>query len=183
MINLLPPDAKSQLRAAQSNRLLLRYTLLLTVAFVFLLSSLGVVYIYLMNTSAAAEATIASNRSKVSDYAAVQSQATAFRQNLTGAKQILNNDVAYTKVILEISKVLPGGVVLDTLTLDSKTFGTPMSLAARVRDYPTTLALKNSLQNSNLFSNVSIQSITGGNEGTYPLSVALNVTINKDTAK
>lgn len=182
MINLLPPDARKQLKAARSNRLLLRYNILLVGAFVFLLSALGVVYIHLTSTKASAEEAIAFNRSKVSDYAAVQSQAAAFRQNLTNAKQILDSDIAYTKVVLEISQVLPSGVVLDTLTLDSKTFGSPTTLTARVRDYPTTLVLKNSLQNSNTFSNVSIQSITGGSDGAYPLTVVLGVTIRKDAA-
>jgi Tfp pilus assembly protein PilN len=161
----------------------MRYNFLLLGAFVFLLAALGIVYVYLINTKAAAETTIAYNRAKVSDYASTESQANAFRQNLARDKQIFDGDIAYTKVILAISQVLPSGVVLDTLSLDSKTFGNPTTLAANVRDYPTVLALKNSLQNSSLFSNVSIQSITGGGEGAYSLSVSLNVTIRKDAAQ
>lgn len=183
MINLLPPDTKRQLRAARSNRLLLRYNFLLIGAFVFLLAALGVVYMYLSNTKSVAEATITDNRAKVSDYATIQAQANTFRQNLSSAKQILDDDISYTKVILAISKVLPSGVVLNTLSLDSKAFGNPTTLAADVRDYPTVLTLKNALQASNLFSNVSIQSITGGVDGAYPLSVNLNVTILKDAAQ
>jgi Tfp pilus assembly protein PilN len=183
MINLLPPEAKAQLRAARTNRLLLRYNILLAVAFVFLLSALGIVYMYLTNTKAAAEETIALNRARASDYAAIQSQAADFRTNLTNAKQILDGDIAYTKVILAISQVLPSGVVLDTLALDSKAFGNPTTLTAKVKDYPTVLTLKNSLQNSTLFENVSIQSISGGNDGPYPLTVILSVTIKKDAAQ
>lgn len=183
MINLLPPDAKAQLRAARANRLLLRYNFLLLGAFVFLIASLGVVYMYLTSTSANADATIAYNRAKVSDYAAVQSQANTFRQNLATAKQILSSDTAYTKVILEIAQVLPKGVVLDTLSLDAQTFGKPTTLTAKVKDYPTALTLKSSLQNSSVFSDVSIQSIAGGGDGDYPLSVILNVTIRKEAAQ
>ena len=183
MINLLPPDAKSQIKAARSNRLLVRYIFLLFGAFAFLLLAIGVVYVNLTSTGAAAEETVAFNRSKVGDYATIESRAAAFRQDLTRAKEILNNDVAYTKVILEIAQVLPSGTVLDTLSLDSKTFGSPTTLAAKVKDYPTVLTLKNSLQNSNVFSNVSIQSIDGGGDGDYPLSATFNVTIRKDAAQ
>ena len=182
MINLLPPQEKNQLRAARTNRLLLRYNFLVLVAFVFLMGALVVVFAFLSSTQAAAEETIAYNRSKVSDYASVQLEADTFRQHLSSAKQILDTDVAYTKVILQIAKVLPSGVILDTLSLDSKTFGSPTTLAAKVKDYPTALSLKNALQKSDVFSNVSIQSITGGGDGDYPLSVTLNVTIKKDAA-
>lgn len=183
MINLLPPDAKTQIRAARANRLLLQYNFLLLGAFVFLLFALGIVHIYLANTKAAAEATIVYNEAKVSDYAAIRSQTNEFRQNLLNAKQILDNDITYTKAILGIAQVLPKGVVLDTLSLDAKAFGTPTTLAAKVKDYPTALVLKNSLQNSKLFSNVSIQSLSGGSDSDYPLSVTLNVTIKKDAAQ
>lgn len=183
MINLLPPDAKTQITAARANRLLLRYNILLLVAIAFLLAAIGFVYIYLGNAKVAAEAAIQENISRVGDYAAVEAEANSLKQDLANAKQILDSDVTYTKVILEIAKVLPPGVVLDTLNLDSATFGTPTALTAKVRDYPTVLTLKDSLQNSNLFSGVSIQTISSDGTGEYPLTATLSVTIRKDAAR
>jgi Tfp pilus assembly protein PilN len=183
MINLLPPETKAQIAAARTNRLLLRYNLLLLLALAFLLAAIVVVYFYLSNTKTSAEAAIVDSRSRVSDYSAVEAEASSFRQNLSNAKQILNSDIKYTKVILDIAGVLPSGVVLDTLSLDSATFGSPMVLTANVKDYPTVLALKDSLQGSSVFSNVSIQSITNGSDGAYPLSAAFSVTIRKDAAQ
>lgn len=183
MINLLPPETKTQLAAARANRLLLRYNFLLLAAIAFLLAAIGLVYVYLGNAKAMAEASIVENISKVGDYNAVEAEANSFKQNLTNVKQILDNDVTYTKVILEIANVLPSGVVLDTLSLDSATFGTPTTLTARVRDYPTVLALKDSLQKSSLFSNVSIQTISSEGTGEYPLTATFSVTIRKDAAR
>lgn len=183
MINLLPPETKAQISAARANRLLLRYNLLLLAAVAFLLIAVIIVYVYLGNAKTVAEATIADNRSKVSDYSAIESQASAFRQNLARAKQILDSDVTYTKVILSIARVLPSGIVLDTLSLNSETFGSPTTLTANARDYAAVLSLKDSLQNSNLFSNVSIQTISNAGDGEYPLSVTLSVTIQKEAAK
>lgn len=183
MINLLPPDCKTQLSAARANRLLLRYNLMLLGAVAFLMVCIAIVYVYLMSTKAAAEATIASNIARAGDYKAVEAEANTFKQNLLNAKQILENDVTYTKVVLEIAGVLPAGVVLDTLSLDSQTFGTPTTLAANVRDYSTVLRLKDSLQNSTIFSNVSIQTISNSGSGEYPLNATFSVTIRKDAAK
>jgi len=183
MINLLPPETRSQLGAARANRILVIYNFILLAAIVFLAGAIGVVYIYLGSQKISAENTIAENISRAGDYGSVEAEAAAFRQNLASVKQILNNDVAYTGIILEIANVLPPGVVLDTLSLDSTTFGTPTTLTAKVTDYSTVLRLKDSLQQSSIFSNVSIQTITDNGEGRYPLSATYAVTIQKEAAQ
>lgn len=183
MINLLPPEVKTETNAARVNRLLLRYNIMLLGAIGFLLAAIGLIYVYLGSTKAIAEATIAENIAKAGNYGTVETEANAFKQDLANAKQILDSDVTYTKVILEIAKVLPPGVVLDTLSLDSASFGTPTTLAANVRDYHTVLQLKDSLQASTIFSNVSIQTISNSGQGAYPLNATFAVTVRKDAAK
>lgn len=183
MINLLPPEIKTETNAARLNRLLLRYNIMVLGALVFSLAFMGVVYIFLVNAKTVAESTIENNIARAGDYQSVESEANTFKTDLTSAKQILDGDVRYTNIILEIAKVLPPGVVLDTLSLDSQTFGTPTTLAANARDYPTVLRLKESLQSSTVFENVSIQTISNSGSGDYPLSATFSVTIPKDATK
>lgn len=184
MINLLPPETKTQLGAARANRLLLRYNFLLLIAIAFMLAAIGLVYIYLGSARTSAESTIAENIARAGDYDTVDSDANNFRQQLASVKQILDSDTKYTKVVLEIAAVLPSGVVLETLNLDSSTFGTPTTLTAKVTDYATVLRLKDSLQQSTIFSDASIQNISdGGGDGKYPLTATFSVTIRKDAAK
>ncbi len=185
MINLLPQEERRQLKAARSNTLLLRYNFLLLAVGVFLAASVGVTYFYLNSTRASAEAAIQDNANKTSGYAASEEKARTFRSNLTTAKQILDREVAYTKVILEISQVLPQGIILENLNLDSQTFGTETVLVAKAKDYSRALALKDSFEQSSLFSNVHFKTITAGDAsgGDYPVSAELAVTINKEVAK
>lgn len=184
MIDLLPPEDKRQLRAARSNTLLVRYNVLLVGAVFFLGIASGVTYFYLGNVKAAAEQTIADNHSKVSGYASVEAEAEAFRSNLATAKQILDKDIPYTSVILKIAQLLPSGAVLDTISLDPQTFGSSTTLVARVKDYDTALALKNSFQASSLFTDVHFQSISASDgAGGYPITVNLSVTFSKGAAQ
>jgi len=186
MINLLPPEEKRQLRAARANTLLIRYNIALIASTAFLGMAMGVVYVYLGNAKANSEQIITDNKAKASGYAAVESQANVFRSNLTIAKQILGNEVTYSKVILAIANLLPAGTTLDKLSLDSATFGTPTTLSAQAKSYESALALKNAFQKSTLFSDVHFQSITsnvGTQSGAYPFTVNLDVTIKKDAAK
>lgn len=186
MINLLPREEVRQLRAARTNVLLARYNILLLAAVAFLFGAIGITYLQLSNTETLAKESIGQNESRSSSFIPIADQAEQFRTNLGTAKQILDREVTYTKVVLAIAKVLPSGVVLDNLNLDAQTFGTPTTLVAHARDYPSALALKDSFQTSSLFSDVHFESIATG-EGTtdaaYPVTVNLNVTIKKDAAK
>ena len=186
VINLLPQEEQRQLRAARTNVLLLRYNVLLLGAVIFLVLAVGVTYIQLTTTKDLAERTITLNNNKSSDFVPIENQAAQFRTNLGTAKQILDHEVTYTKVVLAIAKVLPSGVILDNLNLDSQTFGTATTLVAHAKDYSRVLALKESFQTSKLFSDVHFESIANGEASTipeYPITVNLNVTIIKDAAK
>lgn len=184
MINLLPPNEKRQIRAARSNTLLLRYNIASVVALVFLGAAIAVTYFYLSNAKSDAESTISANQSRVGSYARVEAEAQQFRSNLTTAKQILDKEITYTKVAIQVANLLPQGVVLDQLSLDAQTFGTPTVLAAKAKSYEAAIALKNSFQSSSLFSNVHFQNITSSQDkGDYPFSVNLNVTFVKGVIK
>jgi Tfp pilus assembly protein PilN len=186
VINLLPHEEQRQLRAARTNVLLFRYNLLLLGAVAFLIIAVSTTYIYLTNTKDLAQLNITQNNDKSSSFIPIKNQADQFRTNLATAKQILDREVTYTKVVLAIAKVLPSGVVLENLNLDSQTFGTATTLVAHAKDYSRALALKESFQTSNLFSDVHFESIATGDSTSnadYPVTVNLNVTITKDAAK
>lgn len=184
MINLLPLEEKRQLRAARTNTLLIRYNILLIIIVAFTGLAIGVTYIYLTNTETNAKQALQDNEARVSQYASVQTQANQFRQNLATAKQILDNEVTYSSVVLQIAQLIPAGVVLQSLDLDSHTFGSDTTLVAEAKDYTSAVALKDSFSKSSLFSNVHFQSITdSGSNGGYPITINLDVTIKKGAAQ
>jgi len=180
MINLLPPEEKRQLRAARTNTLLARYNIILLVAVVFLGLAIGVVYLYLTNTKASADQTVRENTSQTSQYAGVLTEAQQFRSNLTIAKQILDREVAYTQVLINIAQVIPEGVVLESLVLDSETFGTETVLNASARDYGRALAFKDALQKSDYFTEAHFQNVDDIGTGDYPLTITMAVTISQE---
>lgn len=183
MINLLPYEEKRQLKAARTNTLLIRYNVFLAVAVVFLGIAIGITYFFLINAKSSAEIVIGENKAKVADYAQVEAQAQLFRTNLATAKQILDSEVTYTKVMLDIARLMPSGTVLDKLSLDAQTFGTPTTMTAQASSYEAALKLKEAFQGSTILSDVNFQSITSSTSGSYPLTVSFNVTIKKDAAK
>jgi hypothetical protein len=180
MINLLPPEEKRQLRAAHTNTLLVRYNFFLLSAVAFLGLAVGITYLYLTSTKAAADQQISDAQVETGGYAETQAEAQQFRSNLATAKQILDREVTYTNVIITIAHLMPNGVVLELLNLDAEAFGTETTLLASAKDYDRALAFKDAFQNSPLFSDVHFQSVETSTNPDYPIAVSLNVTISPE---
>jgi len=137
-----------------------------------------------MGTKADAETTLAANASKSTAYSSVQAQANSLKASLTSAKTILDKEVDYTKILTGIARVMPAGVVLDTLSLSPTTLGVPITLQAYAKTTSAALALKDNFQKSPLFSSVTFLSLSNGaSQATgYPVSISLSLTINRSAA-
>ncbi len=184
MINLLPDDAKVEIRAARTNVILVKYIAILGLGLIFLCSVFLAAYFVLLSTKANAQATIDENASKSTAYNSVKIAASNLTTSLASAKSILNREVVYTRVLTSIAQAMPPGVVLDTLNLSPTTLGVPMTLQAFAKTTEAALALKTSFQKSPLFSNVTLISITDGPQGqagAYPKTISLSLTINRSS--
>lgn len=183
MINLLPDAHKKEFRAARANVILLRYNFVLLGTAVFLLLAGLVVYVVLNNSKAIAESTNSSNSQRASEFEPTRKATDEYRKNLEIAKKILNNEVVYTDLAFAITNLLPKGVLLDGLELDSQKFGAPTLLNAHAKDYAAVSELKRVFESSALFSNVHFQTITANDNSSpgYPISVIINVTMDKAT--
>ena len=74
---------------------------------------------------------------------------------------------------------------MQTLTLDSKKLGTPMTINARGKTYGDALRLKDSFQQSSLFKDVNLASAVAEKENKdgYPINSTINVTMVPEVAK
>lgn len=185
MINLLPPEQLRELRAARANTLLLRYNILLAGVLIFVALALVVTFFYLNTIQDVAIQTKRDNDAKVTSYAKIDTEAKAFRSDLANAKTIMDKDATYSKTLLAIAKVMPQGVIFDTISLDASTFGTPLTLQLKATDENAAIAAKEAFSKSPMFSDVHFTSLTKGADGKdkHPISASLSVIINKDAAK
>jgi Tfp pilus assembly protein PilN len=181
MINLLPYDTKKQLRAAHTNAILIRYIIFIGIAIAFLAGACYLSYFILSTSKTNASQTIATNQSDTSSYDSVRVQATNLQADLLSAKTIFNQQIRYSYIITQLGSVLPSGVVIENLNLDSNKIGTPITLKARARTTSEATDIKTSFQKSTLFSNVNVQSATVDQSDStgYPVAVNISLTINR----
>lgn len=190
MINLLPDTYKAEIRAARTNVLLMRYIAILLVAITTLGGLVAGSYFVLNGARDSAQAKVNENEQRVAEYRSIKVSADSFRSDLSTVKSILEQDISFSKLIYKIADAVPKNVVLDSLTLDPKTFGTRMTINASAKTFEDAAKLKEAFANKQeLFSGVQLQSIQSGGSSSdspsagYPVKVSISVILNKGAAQ
>ena len=183
MINLLPPDAKTEIRAGRVNRLLVRYMILFVILMMVLFVQLGFAYYSLNVTKTQADQRTSSSLSSASEFTSRQKEVTQFTSDLGVAKQILNKQTNYSTIILRVASVIPQGVVIDQLSLDSTTFGKPTTITAHAKNDAAALALKTAMSNSPYFQAPHFSTFSAASNPAYPITITMDVTFTKELLK
>lgn len=187
MINLLPYDTKKQIRAARTNSILIKYLFISLAAAAFVLLSCLMVYILLLNsppkTNTNSTITTTSNSVQSSDeeYATQKSRLDSIYASFSATKPILQQQISFSDIITSIGENLPANVIIENLSLNSSNIGSPTTLAAKAKSSSDIAKIKDNLQKSPIFTNVSVQSekTNASDTSGYPVSANINITINR----
>lgn len=181
----MPDDAKREIRSARTNVLLARYIIVILIAFAFLALLLAGSYVVLTQTKASAEQLISGNDSKAEVYSATKAQVDALSSQLSETKTLLDEEVLYSHVLMNIGQQMPEGTVLSGIKLDTASFsGTPVTLKAYAKTTDAAVSLREKFQSSPIFRNVNFESVsdTDGING-YPVSVSMTLIITRAAAQ
>ena len=177
----MPDDAKKEIRSARTNVVLTRYIVVIILAFSFLVLLLEGSYVVLTQTKMSAEQLIEANDTKAGVYNSTKAQVDELASRLSQAKTILDQEVLYSKVLMNIGQQMPAGTVLENITLDSNSFaGTPVNLKAYAKTTADAVTLREKFQATPIFTNVNFNSVSdsAGIPG-YPVSVSMTLSITK----
>jgi len=184
MINLLPEDTKKQIRSARANTILFSCLIILFIAVAFLMLACSSTYLLLNSIKADSEKAAIEASSGTTLYAKFNSQADTIRSNLLTARGILDQQISYSDIITKIANAIPSGIILDSLSLNKTTIGTPITLQLYANSTDNISKLKNGFQLPT-FSNYNLQETktdSGGPNG-YTTKITITVTINKDSVQ
>jgi len=186
MINLLPIDKKAEIRAARTNLILLRYIIILIVATAFVLASMYVTYTVLGFTKDSSEKTIASNDLQADVYSSTKTQVDALSASLAETKVTLDQEVRYSKALVNIAQLMPPSTIFGKLELTDSSFsGAPTSAKVYAKSSADAVVLRQNFEKSPMFSGVSFQTIVESGSGVdgYPVSVDMTFTLNRTAAQ
>lgn len=185
MINLLPPAAKKDLFAGRTNTIIVRYFWIVFILFALLAAISGLTYFVLSTEHASQLRERDASSLQIAQNKSLQERQQKFTKNLSIAKVILDKQTHYSKVLLNIAKIMPAGTVLNNITLDQSAYGSPIEIQLSAKTEADALNLKTAFQESSLFSNVQFKSITIDSTAgaIYPVSFQIQAVINRAEAE
>lgn len=172
MINLLPPALKADLVYARRNAVL-RWYVLLALATVVLMSALllgGIWYASRQITDA--ERGLSSAQSELEAYSETQKEAASLRDTLDAVQELFEKQTDYLAVVRDIERSTIPNAQLQNLTLTGDETK-PLSLQYTVPSETAAASLRISLENSERFSFVDIESISRVDDGEFAVAYKL----------
>lgn len=185
MINLLPADKKAELRAARTNTIISRYAGIVLAAVMFCVGVLYFSYTLLAQTMQSTKNRTEATKSQASGLDGTNSEVQTLTAKLSESKQLLDQDVRYSKVLTKLGQAMPPNTILDSVSFTESSFsGTPSTLRVYAKSVADTNTLIQNLHASQVLSQVTIQTTepTGGIDG-YPVTVTLSGMFTKAGAQ
>lgn len=192
MINLIGPDRKKQILAARRNSIWVRYTFLLLSVLATISIILGGTAFYFYGQKLSQDATNKANQEKLftAEYKKNSQVVTDFRKKLNTAKTIFDAETYNSLILLDVSKTMPAGTVLNDIKFDSSTFQGQQTLIFQTKSIEGALALKSAFEkNPPLSSEVhfSVVERIPSDSGTefdrkYPIRITMFMELKKPSS-
>jgi len=181
MINLLPYDENKQTRAARTNLILVRFIVFLGLGIGFLVLACIATYFLIIVIRSQNEEINKLNSDVTSSISTTTDPASNFKSNLITAKNIIDQQVPYYKILSSLSSALPAGTVIDSISIDDNTINSVLN----IKIYSTTSGfetkVKEGFQKSPIFSDyqlIGTESPQTDQPG-YKFSINISIKVNK----
>lgn len=171
MINLLPPDVKSELRYARRNSTLISWIILCTCGIVGLVFVSAGGYFYMSRVENTTKAEKMSLEAQINNegYEETVKKFESFATNVKSTSQILQKQVLFSSLVTRLAAVLPDGVLIKQIDLGEK--DNALTLDFTLPNRSSALILQANLQDqtNKLFSSADLLStscatVEGGSE-------------------
>jgi Tfp pilus assembly protein PilN len=179
MINLLSNESKKELKAAHTNVTLIKYFIFLGFSLGFLILVSGGSYWFLSIIKSSNDQSALDQTSTKVAYNSAKKQLAAIENDMVAAKDIMNKQILYSKIIESITSTLPSGTILESLQFDNESIEKPTTISARAKNEAAVTELRNNITQSSQFSNPSVTSSSDNKNPDYPIAVTINIAINR----
>lgn len=182
MINLLPPELKSNYRYARRNVELRRWLIIFIIAFIGLgaIATYGLVNFH--QSTARYNKQIAANDNLFAseNFSGAQKQVQDISNNFKLVVKVLSNEVLFSQLLKQIGATMPANTYLTGLTINQIQGG--IDITADATDYHAATQVQVNLADpkNKIFTKADIQSIDCSGTSSYPCTVTLRALFAKN---
>lgn len=175
MINLLPEETREDYRYARRNRQLAHWLSAFGVALALLgiIATYGVLSIQQQSNGYNSQVEASKQILKQNHLDETNAQIKDISTSFSLVVNVLGREVLFSKLLQQITSVIPSGVVLSGLNIDQGNGG--ITLDARARSYAAATQLQVNLTDprNQIFAKADIENIGCSGSATYPCTVTI----------
>lgn len=186
MINLLPNETKQQLLFARKNTALKNWIVATVIGLLGILLVIAAGQLFISRSTTVWQKQVNDTKQQLEQQQLQQTQnrVTEMSDSIKLASQVLSKQVLLSKLLTQVTTVLPTGTSLQSLSIKSAEGG--IDLTAIARDYQSATQVQINLADpkNKVFEKADIVSVTcqdNSNTG-YPCTVTLRALFAKDNA-
>jgi Tfp pilus assembly protein PilN len=186
MINLLPNETKQQLLFARRNSVLKNWVLATIIGLLGVLIVIAAGQLFISRSTAVWQKQVNDTKQQLEQQQLQQTQnrVTEMSDSIKLASQVLSKQVLFSKLLSQITTVLPTGTSLQSLSIKSAEGG--IDLTAIAKDYQSATQVQINLADpkNKVFEKADIVSVTCQDTGKteYPCTVTVRALFAKDNA-
>lgn len=161
-INLLPPQHKSDIIFARRNTVLKNWIIAscIGVAGIIVVQAAGYFFINQSEKSTQVQVNNARTQLSAQKQDEVQKQVTSISEGVKLTLQVLQRQIFFSKLLVQVGAVMPPGTSLDTLTINSTQGGIDLSVFAQDYQAATQVQINITDPNKKLFEKADILNVT-----------------------
>lgn len=168
-VNLLPPEIKQDIAQSKKNHSAVGYLKKSILLVLVLLGVLTADYFYLNSRLSAASSNLTQKEESLKKYGELENKAKKLSDRITDIKEIIKNTNVWSGTINEITKIMPDGVFLTSVKMDSNA-KVRASVSGKATSKKEVAALRDAMEQSGKFEYVDIETS----------NTSFDTTLNKD---
>jgi Tfp pilus assembly protein PilN len=158
-VNLLPPDIKAEIDQTKRNKRIMSAFWKVLVLFIAYLVIAGGFYYYFSLKEKDVSQNLAAKEEEIKKYGTLEEEAKKISERLGIIKKIEDNSYSWSGIIDEIMKVVPSGVSLKSVKIDSSS-KSRNQISGEATSKTLVASLRDSLDKSDKFAYVDIETST-----------------------
>lgn len=185
MINLLPPDTKQEITFARRNSVLRNWLLAIVVGFAGILLVIGGGLFFIVHSTDKWEkqVTAADAQLKQQKLQETQTRVKEMSESIKLASDVLSSQVLFSKLLSQVTTVLPSRALLQSLTIQSVSGGIDLTVGAKDYQSATQAQINLADPNNKVFEKADIVNIncqTEDPDNEYPCTATIRALFAKD---
>ena len=188
MINLLPPDYKSELVFARKNTMLKNWLIMSCLGVIGIVLIIAAGYLVINRSTASSQTQVNQIRQQLGaqKLEETQAQVADISDSIKLALSVLEREILFSKLLSQVGSAMPNGTSLQSLTINSTQGGIDLTAGATSYQTATQVQVNLADPNNKIFEKADIINVTCDSKAAtaaaadYPCTVSIRALFAKD---